>query len=188
MIFSRVSITNLFPSDLCYQLWWNMTHKEMTRHRDFYDSNGMCRMCQVCERWMEDLEPFVPRLSGRDSVWIRERRLLEHRSLRVSHFPVWGYVDFWERFKLKLLLCSDGCYNHFLQDPAEVILEPKVNMLLWSSHLFCNLTNLMSITNFLSIWFVLYQPFLEDSFLEYQPSEIDSEDDYAYNTDSEEDY
>ena len=101
----------------------NMTHKEMTRHRDFYDLDGMCRMCQVCERWMEDLEPFVPRLSGIDSVWIRERGLLEHRSLQVSHFPVWGYV-------LKMLLCSDGCYNHFLQDPAEVILEPKVNMLL----------------------------------------------------------
>ena len=155
MIFSLVSITNLFPSDLCYQLWWNMTHKEMTRHRDFYDLNGMCRMCQVCERWVEDLEPFVPRLSGIDSVWIRERGLLEHRSLQVSHFPVWGYVDFWEQFDLKMLLCSDGCYNHFLQDPAEVILEPKVNMLLWSSHLFCSFTNLMSITNFLSIWFVL---------------------------------
>ena len=116
----------------------NMTHKEMTRHRDFYDLDGMCRMCQVCERWMEDLEHFVPRLNGRDGVWIRERGLLGHRSLRVSHFPVWGYVDFWERFQLKMLLCSDGCYNHFLQgcynhflqDPAEVILEPKVNMLL----------------------------------------------------------
>ena len=107
-----------------------MTHKEMMRHRDFYDANGMCRMCQVCERWVDDLEPFVPELSGLGRVWIRERRLLEHRFVQVSHYPVWGYVDFWKLFGLKMLLCSDGCYNNFRQDPAEVILEPKVNMLL----------------------------------------------------------
>jgi len=109
-----------------------MTHKEMMRHRDLYDANGTCRMCQVCERWVDDLErePFMPRLSGEGSVSIRERGLFEHRVLRVSHYPVWGYVDFWGYFDLKMLLCSDGCYNHLFQDPAEVILEPKVNMLL----------------------------------------------------------
>ena len=106
-----------------------MTHKEMTRN-NFYDVNGMCRMCQCCGEWMGDLEPFVPMLSGIFNVWIRESGRLEYQPLRASHFPVWGYVNFWKQFKVKILLCSDDCHNWFLQDPAEVILEPKVNMLL----------------------------------------------------------
>ena len=104
------------------------------RQRDYYDANGVCRMCSVCERWLDDLdlepEPFVQRLSGERRVSIRERGQLEHRRLQVSHYPVLGYVDFWAYFHLKMLFCSDGCYNNFFQDPAEVILEPKVNMLL----------------------------------------------------------
>ena len=108
--------------------------------------------CQRCKRLTMGPRYDLPMLCGVGQVF---PPLQCSRQLESGDFPVCGYVDFWNEFDVRVLLCSMGCYNSFIQDPEEVILESQVNMSLWSSHLPPSLTSLMNITRFFSIWCVL---------------------------------
>ena len=81
--------------------------------------------CQRCkELWMGPRYD-LPMLCGVGQVL---PPLQCSRQLESGDFPVCGHVDFWNEFDVRVLLCSMGCYNSFIQDPEEVILESQVNM------------------------------------------------------------
>ena len=80
--------------------------------------------CQRCKR-LTIPRYDLPELSGAGQVF---PPLLFSRQLESGDFPVCGYVDFWNEFDVRVLLCSMGCYNSFIQDPEEVILGSQVNM------------------------------------------------------------
>ena len=97
----------------------------MSHPRYTHDADGTCRVCQVCKRWLVDLQPRLPILYGLNRVFIPDpgstSGLYEwSRMLRPSDFPACGYVDFWGNFDAEMLLCSWRCYNNFLQDPEEL--------------------------------------------------------------------
>jgi len=97
----------------------------MSHPRYTHDRNGTCRVCQVCKRWLVDLQPRLPILYVLNRVFIPDpgstSGLYEwSRMLRPSDFPACGYVDFWGNFDAEMLLCSWRCYSNFLQDPEEL--------------------------------------------------------------------
>ena len=81
--------------------------------------------CQRCKRLTMGPRYDLPMLCGVGQVF---PPLQCSRQLESGDFPVCGYVHFWNDFDVRVLLCSMGCYNSFIQDPEEVILESQVNM------------------------------------------------------------
>ena len=97
----------------------------MSHPRYVHDAEGTCRVCQVCKRWLVDLQPRLPILDGLNRVFITDPGSTSglynwYCPLRPSDFPACGYADFWGSFDAEMLLCSWRCYNNFLQDPEEL--------------------------------------------------------------------
>lgn len=98
--------------------------QDMSGPRYTCDADATCGMCQVCERWLADLQPFLPALCGLGRVFPLDLAEMDCTAclecfFLPSDFPAWGYVDFWGNFDARMLLCSWRCHHNFLQDPEE---------------------------------------------------------------------